>query len=126
MKGFSMSHSPPVPPGNQSPYPLQEPPHEHHASPPDVAAKRPAQQDEPLVSGAALGVGLAIGLGSAALFAAWLFSGSEKPKAKPAAARKPRAKASDGGSRAKTAGRGTTPRARSATPRRRKTTNDNN
>lgn len=25
-----MSHSPPVPEANQSPYPLQEPPHPHH------------------------------------------------------------------------------------------------
>jgi hypothetical protein len=24
-----MSHEPPVPPGNQSPYPIQEPPHTH-------------------------------------------------------------------------------------------------
>ena len=121
-----MSHSPPVPPGNQSPYPLQEAPHEHHAaSPPDVAAKRPTQQDEPLVSGAALGVGLAIGLGSAALFAAWLFSGSDKPKAKPAA-RKPRAKASNTGTRAKPGSRATAGRPRGTTTRRRKTTNDNN
>lgn len=27
-----MTHSIPVPPGNQSPYPLQEPPHVHHAA----------------------------------------------------------------------------------------------
>jgi hypothetical protein len=26
-KGKIMSHEPPVPPGNQSPYPIQEPPH---------------------------------------------------------------------------------------------------
>lgn len=28
-----MTHSPPVPPANQSPYPREEPPHDHHEAP---------------------------------------------------------------------------------------------
>ena len=38
-----MSHTPPVPAGNQSPYPLQEPPHKYDAEPPAGApvAKTP-------------------------------------------------------------------------------------
>ena len=68
-----MSHSPPVPQGNQSPYPIQEPPHTrvHTPAHDDTADRdRPTADDEasivdqlralPLVA-----VGAAIGLGAA-------------------------------------------------------------
>ena len=117
-----MTHSPPVPPGNQSPYPLQTAPHEPSSDTQnDVTTKHVEHQDEPIVSGTALGIGLAIGLGSAALLAAWFFSGEDKSKAKPAA-RKPRAKPTAPRSRAKSTGRAST--AKSAPARRRKTTSE--
>lgn len=113
-----------MPPGNQSPYPLQEPPHDtSSAVPPDVATKSSDSQDLPAVSGTALGIGLAIGLGSAALLAAWFFSGDKKAKPQPrAAARKPRAKPASTTRRAKSTTRAAGGRATST--RRRKPTND--
>jgi len=127
-----MTHSPPVPPGNQSPYPLQEPPHEHQATPPDVAARRDhSHANEPVVSGAALGIGVVIGLGSAALLATWLFSRKEEPKPKTrsrtaksgSTGGRPKSPSSTG-SRAKSSGSTSGGRARSTTTRRRKTTSD--
>lgn len=119
-----MTHSPPVPPGNQSPYPLQEPPHDtSSAAPTDVTTKATDSQDLPVVSGTALGIGLAIGLGSAALLAAWFFSGERKAKPQQrTTARKPRAKTATTSRRAKSSARSTGGRAPST--RRRKPTND--
>jgi hypothetical protein len=56
-----MTHEPPVPPDNQSPYPIAEPPHEHPAPlPPTV---EPAESAGPsrvlLVGGAIAAAGLA-------------------------------------------------------------------
>lgn len=120
-----MTHTPPVPPGNQSPYPLQEPPHDaSSAAPADVIPKSGDSQDLPAVSGTALGIGLAIGLGSAALLAAWFFSGEKKakPQRRAAAARKPRAKTASTSRRAKSSARTTA--GRTPSTRRRKPTND--
>jgi hypothetical protein len=79
-----MTHSPPVPPGNQSPYPLQEPPHEHHAAPmADRSVARAPANDQSVVSGRTLGIGVAIGLGSAALLAAWFYGRADRDEPAP-------------------------------------------
>lgn len=110
-----MSHEPPVPEHNRSPYPIAEPPHQ----PRDHAAHHPGDDDEgselsladrasaflqdiPSLSGrTVIGVGGAIALGVAATVGALLF-----------AQRKPRS--STGGTR-KTAA----PKARKSAPSRR-------
>lgn len=78
-----MSHQPPVPQGNQSPYPIQEPPHTHtQAVEPDTAPERsPADgqlanlfDDLPELSGRTIvAVGGAIAIGVVATIGAlWL------------------------------------------------------
>jgi hypothetical protein len=75
-----MTHTPPIPAGNQSPYPLQEPPHAKPSGPPEGAkiARTPEPQavSVPTVIALAAGVGLAAVAGG--LF--WAFGGSAKPK----------------------------------------------
>jgi hypothetical protein len=69
-----MSHQPPVPSANVSPYPLQAPPHEHRNEE-DVSPVRGA--DTPAYFGLSskeLGIGAAVGIGSAAIVAALLYS----------------------------------------------------
>ncbi|MGH6615750.1 hypothetical protein [Sphingomonas sp.] len=106
-----MTHSPPIPAGNQSPYPLQEPPHEHLPPLADASAGYDDDQsdDEGLVAGIgnkALGIGAAVGIGSAAIVAGLLYARSSgtaaksKSGAKPGtAARKPAAAKPGTGSR---------------------------
>jgi len=85
-----MTHTPPVPAGNQSPYPLQTPPkpHTEHAPPPGdprVAATPPAGKS-PNMGLIALAAGLGLGLAAVAggLFVASRDSGKrKKPKRKP-------------------------------------------
>ena len=62
-----MSHTPPVPQGNQSPYPLQEPKHEPASGSLPAVAENVAEtvidraRDLPLVAiGAAIGLGAAV------------------------------------------------------------------
>ncbi len=65
-----MTHSPPIPAGNTSPYPLQEPPHVH-AEPPRPTAQEnrgSAQVDKTGLIG--LGVVITLGLG-ATVMALW-------------------------------------------------------
>ncbi len=61
-----MSHTPPIPAGNQSPYPLQEPPHKPAAAAPSSDDPRVAKTPEkrtnletPTLIGIAAGIGLA-------------------------------------------------------------------
>lgn len=61
-----MSHEPPVPPDNQSPYPIAEPPHEHPAPLPPVVAKETASKAL-LIGGAIAAVGTAALAGLAAV-----------------------------------------------------------
>lgn len=73
-----MTHSPPIPAGNQSPYPIQEPPHVDRAT----REKPAATPSRPPIS---LGTALAIGTGAViAGAAAFLFLRDTKPKKKPA------------------------------------------
>ncbi|QNA85220.1 hypothetical protein G4G27_15345 [Sphingomonas sp. So64.6b] len=81
-----MTHSPPIPPHNQSPYPLQEPPHEHHEPLPEAAAA----EETPAISTRALGIGAVVGIGSAAIVAGLLYARSGTDAAKPKPTRKPR------------------------------------
>lgn len=77
-----MSHSPPIPEGNQSPYPIQEPPHVHQP-------KRETPVAAPSRSSAPLGVVLAIGAGTIiAAAAAFLFFRDAKPSKKSGAKRR--------------------------------------
>jgi hypothetical protein len=57
-----MTHEPPVPPDNQSPYPIAEPPHAHHAPPP-----APEHGEEPSGPPRMLLVGGAVAAGVAAI-----------------------------------------------------------
>ena len=61
-----MSHEPPVPPDNQSPYPIAEPPHEHPAPLPPVA-KPESSPPRPLLIGGVIAAGVAAIGGLAAL-----------------------------------------------------------
>jgi hypothetical protein len=87
-----MSHSPPIPQGNQSPYPLQEPPHAHHET---KAPRRDAAKASPRASHDGesvvdqlralplVAVGAAIGLGAALIGgAAYAFTRDAKPKSR--------------------------------------------
>jgi hypothetical protein len=70
-----MSHTPPVPEAAQSPYPVQEPPHEHHEGGEALqAAKAIALAKERWSPNARqIGMGAAIGIGSAAIVAGLLY-----------------------------------------------------
>lgn len=95
-----MSHQPPVPEANQSPYPLQEPPHLHaqtasEADDEGAADRSPANghladllEDLPELSGRTIvAVGGAIALGVAATVGALLFARRSPRKAKAKAKR---------------------------------------
>ena len=95
-----MSHQPPVPAGNQSPYPLHEAPHKHEDAahkhsdgpPPGAAvAKTPDPKSEsltanlPTLSNGVLGALAAVGLAALAAAGAWAFtqrSDTDKRKTK--------------------------------------------
>jgi hypothetical protein len=69
-----MTHSPPVPPHNQSPYPLEEPPHlSVSKAEPDVSARTQDQTtDAPsreLSTKTLAAIGGALGFGAVAIFA---------------------------------------------------------
>jgi hypothetical protein len=71
-----MTSKPPVPAENQSPYPIEEPPHEHVQENETIAAVREiaaakARRNAP--SARQLGIGAAVGIGSAAIVAGLLF-----------------------------------------------------
>jgi hypothetical protein len=71
-----MSKKPPVPADNQSPYPIQEPPHDHAPDNETVAIVREmaaAKQRRSGPSSRQLGIGAAVGVGSAAIVAGLLF-----------------------------------------------------
>ena len=91
-----MTHSPPVPAGNVSPYPLQEAPHVHAAPPPAVMDDQEddARQDH---MNTLLGVGAAVVLGVGATVAALWFA-ARKPA--PAPVKRRRRKATTGKKRA--------------------------
>jgi hypothetical protein len=87
-----MTHVPPVPEGNTSPYPIQEPPHVHvETATADEAEDAPASEPIALTGEAKtmLGIGAALGVGAIAAVTALLFS--RRPAPKPAA-RKPAAR----------------------------------
>jgi len=83
-----MTYEPPVPPDNQSPYPIAEPPHEHHAPPPAPEPEPEAPSGPPrmlLVGGAIAAAGVAV-IGGLAAFL--LRRGKSRPKSAPKAKRK--------------------------------------
>jgi hypothetical protein len=79
-----MTHEPPVPPDNQSPYPIAEPPHVHHAPPP-----APESEEEPSGPPRMLLVGGAVAAGIAAVggLTAFLLR-RDKPRSKAAKSRR--------------------------------------
>lgn len=82
-----MSHQPPVPAGNQSPYPLHEAPHAHPAEPPAGAAvaRTPEQSREshgPAFSAGLLGALAAAGIAALAAAGAWAYASQPKAKRK--------------------------------------------
>jgi len=71
-----MSRKPPVPAENQSPYPIEEPPHDHVPDNETVAVVREmaaAKKRRAGPSSRQLGIGAAVGIGSAAIVAGLLF-----------------------------------------------------
>ena len=81
-----MTQEPPVPPDNQSPYPIAEPPHEHHAPPP-----APEPEEEQSGPPRILLVGGAVAAGVAAiggLTAFLLRRGKSRPKVAPKSRRR--------------------------------------
>jgi hypothetical protein len=70
-----MSKKPPVPSENQSPYPIQEPPHPHHDNETLAVVREMAAAKERRTGPSArqLGIGAAVGVGSAAIVAGLLF-----------------------------------------------------
>jgi hypothetical protein len=71
-----MSKKPPIPEANQSPYPIEEPPHDHPPENETVAIVREmaaAKQRRSGPSARQLGIGAAVGVGSAAIVASLLF-----------------------------------------------------
>ncbi len=91
-----MSHTPPVPADNQSPYPLQTPPkpHDDHAPPPGdprVATTPPPARSNTI---GIIAVGAGLGLGLAAIAGGLFMTFRDTPKRKrpkgKAAARKPK------------------------------------
>lgn len=75
-----MSHSPPVPPANQSPYPLVEPPHDHHepAVAPSVTVDRAASERR-----VRTGIAAALGIGAIAALVAGIVAASRQSPALP-------------------------------------------
>lgn len=78
-----MSHSPPVPEANQSPYPLHEPKHDAPDLPPVMRVAPAADANPPLPVGL---IGAVIGLGAVAVGGAILglrlWGAKPKPKAR--------------------------------------------
>lgn len=76
-----MSHEPPIPAGNQSPFPLQEPKHEAGRPPPGAAiARTPAPK--PGLHPAIIGGLVAAGTVALAAFGAWAYASEPKNKRK--------------------------------------------
>ena len=65
-----MTHSPPIPDANKSPYPIQEPPHVHKAEATIPVRKRDAPTEPAGLSGKVILLGAALGLGALAIAAA--------------------------------------------------------
>lgn len=70
-----MSKQPPVPTGNQSPYPLAEAPHDHSGDGEALTAAREAAEarNRRASSSRQLGIGAAVGVGSAAVVAGLMY-----------------------------------------------------
>jgi hypothetical protein len=70
-----MSHNPPIPEAAQSPYPIEEAPHEHEEGGEALKAVKQLAQAKERWSPSArqLGMGAAIGIGSAAIVAGLLY-----------------------------------------------------
>jgi uncharacterized protein (UPF0254 family) len=69
-----MSKTPPVPAANQSPYPIEEAPHPEHAGEALAVAKELAEAKKRRGDSARnIGIGAAVGIGSAAIVAGLLY-----------------------------------------------------
>lgn len=77
-----MTHTPPIPAGNQSPYPLHEPPHRVKHETPPPGDPRVARTPDPATISVPTAIGIADGIGLAAIAGGlfWAFSGKAKPK----------------------------------------------
>jgi len=81
-----MTHEPPVPPDNQSPYPIAEPPHEHHEPLPAPEPEEPSSPPRKLLVGGAIA---AVGVAAIGGLAAFLLRrGKSRSKAAPRPKRK--------------------------------------
>ncbi|SOB87618.1 hypothetical protein SAMN06297144_2753 [Sphingomonas guangdongensis] len=76
-----MSHQPPVPEGNQSPYPLHPGPTPHSELPP-VVARTPKKRAEAGGPGSGLLIGLGVGLIAAGVGLAYLLADTGKANRK--------------------------------------------
>jgi hypothetical protein len=88
-----MSHSPPVPPGNQSPYPRVEPPHEHRDAPVTTAtASSPPVDRASSERRIRTGIAAALGIGAVAALVAGIVAARRQPPAPPPRRRKSKKK----------------------------------
>ncbi len=88
-----MSHSPPVPPGNQSPYPRVEPPHEHRDAPvKTAAAPSPPADRASSERRIRTGIAAALGIGAVAALVAGIIAARRQPPAPPPRRRKSKKK----------------------------------
>ena len=84
-----MSHEPPIPAGNQSPFPLHEKPHRADGPPPDAEVARTPDPAPAVPRGALIGGLIAAGVAALAAVGAWAYATEPKNKRK---ARKRRGK----------------------------------
>lgn len=77
-----MTHAPPIPAGNQSPYPLHEAPHAKTHDAPPPGDRRIARTPDPVTISVPTAIGIAAGVGLAAIAGGlfWAFGGKAKPK----------------------------------------------
>ena len=73
-----MSHQPPVPEANQSPYPLREPPHQDGAMRREAVGARPPETARALSPGV-VGTLAAVGVAALAAAGAWAWRARRKP-----------------------------------------------
>lgn len=77
-----MSHEPPIPAGNQSPFPLKEAPHHHAGPPPGAEVVRTPDPSPAIAKGALIGGLVAAGVAVLAAVGAWAYATEPKNKRK--------------------------------------------
>jgi hypothetical protein len=77
-----MTHTPPIPAGNQSPYPLHEPPHVKTPDAPGAHDPRVARTPDHAPSGTLIGIAAGVGLAAIAGGLFWALRSEPRKKRK--------------------------------------------